>query len=783
MPYAKVYKGEFLNTETTLAGVANQQLITVEIQDTESGIADNSAFVALQMADVPLRITILNNNEDKFDPAARSKRATVQVHTSNDIGIETFIDGGDNRYKVVIYSQMELLFIGWLSISDIAEDNLPDPNILSLIATDGLGFLNDEQLTDLDGSVPTTERTLMEFLIMALAKTGNQLGFAVAFNIRESAAATLNADTTGAGHFLKHEYLDSRTFEGEIGECEKAINVVNKILGEEACLMQKNGLWYIWRVDEMQNGEPLKLIKFDAEGNYTGTSSVNFNKAIGTGSPMQWMNDDSVKSAERPLKSVELTYKYESFKEAVCNIDLSRGTGPEPTNAESEDILYTPQCIEYLREDTGSAFTPTDIDYPPYPASEGGILKHFVFDYEKERYLSSLIAGGFRHYFKFSDVFVRERDRIRISFTYRINFSSAITNIFPAVIRLQADDGSLYDWLYDALTGQNEWVPVNLSLGWFTSPWRDDLTGLDVTQWRSIGNTSPDIPKTGRLTIRLVNAIPPPKKMYFASLQVEYIPLINGSYGTFFGHKHTVTQPVEPQKYKAVREKQVYVGDGPGKQTKGALLKRGANLDLFTGAITFNTDGLQNWFQVSGDKRPIFKVGQLIIISGSANNDQETRITSTEYNLIGDVSTIYVEGVFVPEGPVTLTIGLANYVLCDGFYNASVFPDGPPDETFVHPYGELQVFDVWNQFNRVMRKCEGTVDRIQSAIELPDIIHQFELTDPDPGTIGKRFMLLHHDTDVHLCELGGVLLHELTDDEIDKQYTGHDFKYITTNDE
>lgn len=780
MPYKLLYQGKFSTIETTAD--TNEDLAvtcTINIYDTESGEGDVEMTIPLDMADNPVLIRTEDDNEDKFS-VILPKTAEINVHTSSSIGIETFVFGGDRRYYSEVYITPDgeadiLKFNGWLSASDIQEEAQPNPNILTLTATDGLGMLKDDTLTNDDGEVPENEWSIMDLLRWAISRgTGIEREFCVVFNTREEDAPVYDADTAGSGHFFKWCYLDAKTFETDIHETETLDEVVKIILGNKARVTTYDGKVWIYCVDEMLYGQSYYLYRFLADGAYFSRAAINLRKYIGATSPMSWMNDDAVISATRPYSKSVLTFTYEYPKELMCNIDLERGEGAEPTGASNETTEYTPECIDFLREGS-SGPDPEDIDFEPWPASEGVLRKRYEFNYEKERYLSALTAGGFRHYFRFSEIFVTEKGRFQLSFDYRFNVDDGTTNCFPAIVRLLGDDGSIWCWRYDAPSGDSYWQELSPTDGWFTVTWEDDLSGLDNTEWRNIGATSPPIPVTGRLCVRLVNGFAPPKEVHFVNIQAEYTAYVNGSYQRYTKQVHTVQQEGAS---KAIRDEEVRMSDAPDRRIKGAILIRGENLELYTGTMDFAASD----FQISGNKSNKFRAGQRIVISGTTSNNIETSIIAVDYHLVGDVTIVQVSGTFTTEAGVTATISLIQFVLAGRFYRGHLLPAGPAAEDLA-PYGEVQAFDVWNQVNRVMRNFEGTVDRLQSENNdpdggIPDLPFGVLLTDADTNTNNKNFMIMHFEQNYHLCEWN-VLLSEVHDNIIGKSYEGHTFKYIT----
>ena len=53
----------------------------------------------IELSATPVLMEVIDNDEDKYTPI-RSKQLTIQLHTSTEIDISTFSEGGDNRYYV-----------------------------------------------------------------------------------------------------------------------------------------------------------------------------------------------------------------------------------------------------------------------------------------------------------------------------------------------------------------------------------------------------------------------------------------------------------------------------------------------------------------------------------------------------------------------------------------------------------------------------------------------------------------------------------------------------------
>lgn len=775
--WEKLYRGIFMTQERD--PVTNLSLDVecyVDIYDTRSAVADDpTEIIELPMADQPLSMEIVDNDEDKFATVIRSKRAVINILSSDTLGLETFVDGGDHSFFAEIYNS-EILLTGYVSVADIQEDFQPDPNVISLIATDGLGFAEDRELVDLDGNTPSGVYPIGTILQWALtAGTGQSLLIRAIFNLRDEDASTLTADISGLtaeGHFFKFNYLDLRTFEGDNpGTRLSCIEVLKRILfGCE--LSQWQGKWLIKRIDELQSDANTYNVLFNADGTFNLWESITpsvMTKTIGADLSLSWMNDDATGSADRGLRRLELKRDYDFFTEIPCNVDFERGTGSDPTGVADETIDYTPECWSFLREGT----TPAGLDSSPFAGSTGVLRKRFEYNYEKERYFVIGVAGGFRHYFKSEGIRMGEKSKITIGFQWRSASDTGGVTANVAHIRLAGDDGNFYDWILTT-GGVSSWSSAKTSSSTvFNDEWQDDINGIDDSEWQSISATSQPVPVSGTLYIRLLNDLATPDR-HFAALTVDYLPLINNSYAKYTGELDSVEQTGDNT---ALRQDTLYIGSGPDMNVKGAILRRGDDLVLYTGPADFAAG---NYFQMTGDKTSLFPAGEVVIISGSGvGNDGEVRVTSSSYSLIGNTTTVITNGTFNLEVGASVTISKATYELSNLFYSATVLPAGPTDPSQLHPYGQLIAFDIWNQYNRVMRRFEGTIDGLNQNLNPVDLIYLYALADVNPNTVNRVFMLLHYTQDLHLSQMSDLMLIEIYSTDHYKQYEGHEFKYLT----
>jgi hypothetical protein len=777
---AKTYRGEFTNSQVLYLDNSGfeQNVIVLIIDQTDP----SDSTVEIDMADNPVTIRVVDNNEDKFTPI-RSKSCEIRLHTNPNINIITFGSGGDNQYKVQICMNYtdNIIFEGWLSISDLRQDFQPDPNVLILTATDGLGFLKDVPLTDYNGDNFKGPNRLADYIAGCLAKTGLDKTLIAEMNVKESTQVT-----TYLGQFYHTMYVDAQTFASGVNEFEDCFTVLEKILGEYCELSQQKNEWYIRAIDEYDWANSIQ-IRFTSSGVIQSQlPEVAYNKEIGSDMSQYsigFMNDDTQVSLQRPAKFTRHIYNFNLPDEIPCNVGFNRGEfianlPDETVDGKTYTVKsYSVDCWDPLWSNTSS---------DDYQAT--GIYIKKLFDEFGNEFAHSLNLddNASRFTFVMSDpIQVRSKDKFNLSLERRLSTDVTGSGSFIDLhvqVRLYGNNGTF--WTHDSGTS------VDPAKAWVqcTSTFRTnqkffaiegDVTN-DMTE--AIGlfdGECAEIPVTGEIRILLYRSslYGNTRDTYFSNVQFDYIPWVNGSYLRYKAQEHKVEQLGD---YKASRDKEVFISDGPSLIYRGCLQKVTGTSVIYTGSVQFN-DG--NQMVISGNQFLNFRVGTDIVITGTVNNNITTKIVSNYYNPLSNNSLITVSGIFINE-IVSCTISRNLFGFTEGFYNAAVNPSGPPDPSYIKPFGQIQSEAVWNQFNRVFSIFEGTLDGLDTYVldsldryDLPDLMHSFFLRDLHPATTNKKFKLLHFDQDPDLCEWNGVFI-EVLDYTIPKVYTGHSFKYL-----
>lgn len=742
MPYQTVYEIRFTPAQTSdlvIIRIYKKSSFNPNPLTEENIIPLNDDHDRVPVGNLQLRTT--DNDEDKFSPI-KATQAEFSFFSTPSLNLNTFItdDGEEYPVKIFINSALpaNLYFQGFLVVSGMTELLQPHPQVVTLTATDNIGLLRDIPLTDFDGLNPKGKYKVIEFIAMAMSKTGIELPFAVINNIMEENSPGIP--------FYESCYLDAKTFEEEIGTCISCYEVLERILAEDAFIFQWKAKYYIVRVDEL-DWSLIYTHNFDFDGsNHAISPTTDYTQTINSyqapGVPIPYfMNENALVGAELMYKEISETFNLELPKEIPDNSDFSRGTSwispivvdtglyfkvyPSlsdfPATGEADrtykatntGFFYkwrvgtyvqifgaeVPEAKAYVNEDWAIF---KDADNPIGVGATTFIVKIFELGYEASRYAVIKRTTTAFQYIRSNRIPVGFNDKFNFSVSTRFNddINSGFARHGMAQIKLYGDDGS--HWYLHGGTSVEpapKWYPTDPT---FQTDRKfivteQDSDNVDLRDWRTtIGGQAPPIPVSGELEILLNYSNNIGNEVHFSDLKFEYIPFVNGSYQRYSATKNIVSNS---STVKAKREKQVYISNSPKKLYKGALH---------------------------------------ILQSGK-------------------------------------------YLLAGRFYAGNAFPGGLPSFEYLHPFGFIQAYAVWNQYNRVMRIIDAEIFGLKTDdIEtMPDLLHKYTLVDPTPHGNNKMFMLLHKEQDFdnnllrgRLIEVFDTVRHKVYDDQFQ-------FKYIT----
>jgi hypothetical protein len=649
---------------------------------------------------------------------------------------------------------------------------------------------------------PLGEFTIGEIVAMCLSKTGLALPIRVACNIKNAGFTDdISVPNTNDQHFFSLNYLHAKTWEDTPGVSIDCYSVLQKLFYPGVFIFQRHGYWWLVRRNEIELGHDLYVTEFDSAGRFLeNLGALSFDNSIGKDDPFTicFSGAATEVTQERGINILEIEGPYDYPRELPTNNDFERGVAsPADDGTFDEDGDGTPEAYQAFVPDNWIMIEGGPFNYSA-PSSRALVRKFFVDDHEKKRFLVITPRSVFENnsvsdinYLRSDPMPMHRMDKFTAGIDVRLetNFSGATTRKLMRFV-LHGTDGSIW------ILGWEDFFNDQSRPKWYdTSLWTVNTAAgervfssgtLVETEWNNYENIAPPLPVDGDLYVwlhnfRQTNAAGDNISIFYSSLQFEYIPYINGSYRKYSAQQQKITNAVA--NYKERRQLTTNVSNFPKFLIKGTLITPlGFNLIVADVPAEF-VNGSS--FTLSGFMLPYFRPGMRISITGtSLNNHVLTRVLGASYDSGPDETTVTIDtGTFL-ESAAETTLQYLTFQLAENYYDAALYPAGPPTDEDEKPHSALQIFDVWNRLKTEMKVLQAQMHGIDaSALDselhpnLPAVVHRWTVADITPSTTGRVFELLTFRMDLRTCSWSGVLREADNSGRL-KQYTGRVFKYL-----
>jgi hypothetical protein len=397
----------------------------------------------------------------------------------------------------------------------------------------------------------------------------------------DSVQAKITVNAPSQNHFYNESYLDSRTFEKAINESEDCYNVLQKILGESCMLTQERGAWWIVNIDEREGGNYL-VASFDADGTFIDFKPLTaYHQQVGRDLAVWHAELGSDVELSRPIKYLQENYKYTWAKELVCNIDYQRGVRKPVRDIDTMQLAYVFECWA-MKEGTPGGLVPSTEDF--------FIRRVFENSYEKQRFIVIAPTAAPKYLALLSEpmsVYVGDivNPSVDVRFNGSVHPNSGLHRTNVMQIILNGYDGTVWTLHGGSSVDQEaRWVQSNAAM---TTPLYyfviEGTGNNDDTNWvATTGITKedyPPVPVSGEIVIGLLKTISNnAREQQFSNLNLDYKPLVNGSYRKYNGHYYKVNNTGN---LLAKRDKQFYLETTDRMLYAGALfLKVGTKYNL-----------------------------------------------------------------------------------------------------------------------------------------------------------------------------------------------------------
>lgn len=733
--YGTIYRLAFLTAQEDVT-------VTVNIFDTEHLIpdADEPTVYPLIPTGNPFKVKTINNSRTKY--GVFSKQAAIEFYSTVDINAYTFVDSKDNRWLVEAKTDAgEMIFTGFVELADVTRPFLPNPSAILLTASDMLGILADQEITYDNGTTKLVgEYRLAELLALSFKKTGLRLPIHVSNNIRIYNGG-FSPDTE---HLYDTVYVNALVTVVDVQESIKCFDLIEIIADKDVFIVQYRNAWWIMRPDDFDDSN-VYITVFDADGaNPVVQAGATYNKNIGIIEAVKFIDAVANTEYSRPIKYSKHTFP--------LNIPVV----PYNSTFEFGDLVNTisPTQKQFALD---GWICQQNLSSPGPPACDMFIERLYdSLDRETERYLllTSPVSPTSNNMATCAPIPVNVNDKFDFSadFAWAQDISGGGTYTQRvATIRLVADDGSF--WMLDS---DGVWYQSNVtwSVNFKDLEYQFVPNDQDEREFVTKEVKAKQIPRTGFIWIDLyalnqIGSAIDDVDIHFTNLRFDYMPFTNGSYVTYDKAVSKVQR--SELGYAANLDEEVQISDPSclNRLVTGTMLRqKNPPGTVFSGSVTFLAG---NSFEVSGWQLLLFTVGMPLIIASTVSNNITTRVLKASYDSGSNTTTVTIPDATVAEVSGTTTIDTFLCVPVDSFFNATPWNNGdPPDTTYVMPFEKIRVFSTFNQDRNSIRYFQGNLYGL--GLDWPDMIHKYFLTDADPDTTPRRFMILGLEQNWKSCQ-------------------------------
>lgn len=190
----------------------------------------------------PISLKWYQSGDDKFDQVLMGSTLTVRLLTdSSETQFDEMFTTDSRKYKGLLYKNTVLIWSGYGMTENYGRPYYCNPFEIELTFTDGLGLLKDIPFNEHETFGWNTPQRLSKILALALYQTDLNLPVYESVNIYEENMSS------GAGDSMFYQtYMYPRAFR-ELS----CYDVLERVLkGSRLC--QRNGAWWIVRIDELK---------------------------------------------------------------------------------------------------------------------------------------------------------------------------------------------------------------------------------------------------------------------------------------------------------------------------------------------------------------------------------------------------------------------------------------------------------------------------------------------------------------------------------------------------
>lgn len=296
----------------------------IEFEEKDYTPLEGEVTTELNLVGDGLRIGY-DREDDRFN-LIYSRYAEITLKVTDEFDISTLQFDDERKYKVNIYKENTLEFVGWL-IPSFPSQEFEDNSIATfkVMAKDTLNQLKQIKFINENPTDVTNKDFFTNLIAQCLRQTGIELGFEVYYNKYDD-----GMDKTINDCPLNQLTCDVTSFKDSAGEYISYYEVLQILLQtHDLKLIQCNGLWIIYSQIELSDGEITGRTY-----NYLGVKITN--KTVSVDSDIHTLGLKVLRNTQTrkdiPLQQVSAIYNVGEDENLIKNGDLDSFSDGIPLN-------------------------------------------------------------------------------------------------------------------------------------------------------------------------------------------------------------------------------------------------------------------------------------------------------------------------------------------------------------------------------------------------------------------------------------------------------------------
>jgi len=268
---------------------------------------DGYSGSSIQLRSKGMEISWNADSDDIYKPI-RASVCTMSLYQDTVDRLDEMLAIKQNECRVELKIDAVVYWMGFVLAGNYQRPYKAAPNIVQLMATDGLGMLSGIPYKN-SGSLYRGRDTALNILIKLLAKLNLSLGFVERVNVYED-----GMDSTTNHSPLKQVYIDQEAFvDEETLEALSCYDVLEKILTPfNAVIYMEQGKWHITRIAELFDSTIWRQINSAGNVVTSGTSDI-YNKELSDNDAsstdyLRFINNDAIIKTTLPRASINVNF-------------------------------------------------------------------------------------------------------------------------------------------------------------------------------------------------------------------------------------------------------------------------------------------------------------------------------------------------------------------------------------------------------------------------------------------------------------------------------------------